>query len=103
MSELERLQKLHHRAATGETLLPEEQATLEKWYETLEREEDAEISRQNQNIDVVALREKLEKTTAQITVVSREVEALIERNEILRDENHDLRERFEARLVERAA
>ena len=102
MTETERMQQLHQLAATGHALTGADKAALATWYETLDREEAA-INRNNRVIGVAELREKVAARTAQITIVSEEVVALLKQNEALRGENVVLRRQLEARLRERQA
>ncbi len=102
MNETEKMQKLHLLAAQGHELSAEDEASLKSWYETLDREE-AVINRNNRQVDVAALKKKVEKTTVQITRTSDEITALLRQNEQIRVENKDLRRQLESRLVEQAA
>ena len=99
MTETQKMQQLHHIAATEQVLTDEEKAALETWYETLDREEEI-INSQNRHIAMEALREAVAERTAQIAVVGQEVAAMLKQNEALRRENAALRRRFEARLAE---
>src|SRR5215204_5012486 len=100
MSETEKMQRLHHRASLGEKLSESEREALENWYEELDREESI-INRNNRQIDLEAMRERLEKTTAEVVDSSRKVAVLLRQNEKIRRENLELRRQIEARLTER--
>lgn len=102
MTETEKMQELHLRAARGEKLLPEDEAKLKSWYEKLDREESI-INRNNRQGDVDGLKRKLEKTTRQIGSLSKEITVLLDQNEQIRRENQELREQLENRLTEQAA
>ena len=101
MTETERMQQLHHAAATGCALTVKEKAALESWYETLDRDE-AIINRRIRPVKIEALREKVEKTTAQIVVVGEDIAASLKQNDLLRRENAALRRQLEARFTEQA-
>lgn len=102
MSKTEKMQKLHLLAAQGHELSAEDEPSLKSWYETLDREESV-INRNSRQVDVAALKKKVEKTTKQITRTSDEITALLRQNEQIRLENKDLRRQLESRLVEQAA
>lgn len=99
MTETEKMQQLHHRATTGETLSAEESGALQNWYDELDREE-AYINRDNREIDLDAMRENLEKTYEQIAAVSAENVRLFKHSEKLRRENDALRRQIAARFAE---
>lgn len=102
MTETEKMQKLHLAKAEGQKLSGADEAKLQNWYETLDREESV-INRNSRKVDVSALKKKIEKTTKQIVAVSSEVANTLKQNEQIRLENQQLRRQLESRLVEQAA
>jgi hypothetical protein len=102
MTEMERMQYLHHRAVQGDVLTTEDETALRYWYAMLDRQE-ADINKQNYVIDVEAVREKVEKTNAQVIVVSTEVVTILKQNDVLRSENAALRYQLEHRFAQQTA
>lgn len=102
MTETEKMQRLHLQKAQGQKLSDEDNRRLQKWYETLDREESV-INQNNREIEIDSLKEKVEKTTKQIIEVSKEVINLLEQNQQIRLENQQLRQKLESRLVEQIA
>lgn len=102
MTETKKMQELHLLKATGKELSDEDDLKLKDWYKTLDLQESV-INRNNREIDIDSLKEKIEKTTAQIVSVSNEVTDLFAENEQIRLENQRLRRKLESRLVEQTA
>lgn len=102
MTKIERMQRLHHLAATGHALNAADAAALGDWYAALDADE-AIINQQNHFIETKELREKVAATAAQITAVSQEVAQILAQNEVLRRENAVLRQELEVSLTKQAA
>jgi hypothetical protein len=100
MNELEKIQKLHQSSVNGEALTAEENATLQEWYVTLDREEDLTI---NEVSTSQSWQDHLAGVTKQVAKISREIETIVSQNAVIRDENQVLRKTFESRLLEKAA
>jgi hypothetical protein len=103
MSELEKMQNLHQHSVKGEILTTEEQAALQNWYQTLDREEDLILNNSRPIPAAADLRQKLTETTGQVAKIGREIESLVAQNAELRNENQALKALLEARLAEKAA
>ena len=103
MSETNKMQKLHQLAVKGEVLTAEENAVLQNWYETLDREEDSILNDSQPVRNDEDLRRQLTNATKQATAISREIETLILQNENLRNENKALKNTLESRLLEKVA
>lgn len=97
------LQKLHLLSVKGGILTGEEQIVLQKWYETLNREENLAINKTQQNQNSGELRKQLTAATKQVTKISREIESLVNQNANLRNENQRLKKAVEVHLSEKAA
>src|SRR5690242_5845030 len=82
---------LHHRASLGETLSPEERASLEAWYAKQDGEEMAALAAAPLPQDVAALRERVVATLTQLVAVTKRILALAAENERLHDEIAALR------------
>ena len=103
MNETEKMQTLHQRSVRGESLTANEQAALQGWYETLDREEDSILNDSQPIQNSADLRECLADATKQVAVISREIESLVEQNSNLRNENQSLKKTLESRLLEKVA
>jgi hypothetical protein len=102
MTETEKMQQLHLKAAQGHKLSAKDAAKLKNWYETLDREESI-INQNNRQIDVTAIKNKIEKTSQKIVVVTNEISTLLKQNEQIRLENQQLRQVLESSLLEQVA
>lgn len=103
MNETEKMQNLHQLAVKNEILSVQEQSALQNWYDVSDREEELILNDSQPVQNIKDLRQQLIATTKQTVKISREVESLILRNEILRNENQSLRKTLEERLLEKFA
>lgn len=103
MNETEKMQRLHQRAIRGEALTDEENGALQDWYEALDREEDSILNQSQPAQSFEKLHEYLAQTTKKVAEISREIEALVEQNANLRNENQSLIKILESRLLEKVA
>ncbi len=104
MTNTEKMQQLHHRASLGETLSSEERKALQNWYDELDREEEAMLnSNQNQVENSIDWRETYNATITKIARTAASIEEIAKQNEALRRENQRLREIVAKRLPELAA
>jgi predicted nucleic acid-binding Zn-ribbon protein len=103
MTELEKLQNLHHRAVAGESLSNDEMADLQNWYDLSDRQEDALLNGFTQVQSLEELRQNLAMVNRQAANISSEIRSLTTENSLLQEQNHTLRTALERRLLEKVA
>lgn len=104
MTDTKKMQQLHHRASLGEKLSAEERDALQNWYDELDREEEAMLNRNKNEVDnSIDWREKYNATITEIARTAAVIEQTAKQNEVLRLENQKLRELAAKRLPELAA
>lgn len=95
-------QILHNKVAQGGALTSDEQEQLQEWYVFLDREEMELLKLTAQKPEVSTLQIQVEKTLAQLSVVSRRIQELASENDTLRRENALLRQKL-AHLIAQPA
>ncbi len=90
---------LHDKATRGLPLSVEEQSLLAAWYASQDEEEGRQLAGAGVPSRLVALREQVNSTLAQIIAVSQRIQNLNQENEALRKEIASL----EQRLPEKAS
>lgn len=103
MNELDKMQRLHQKAVSGEILTAEDQIALQNWYDKLDAEEDLILNNSQPISNLDELRENLAKANKQVAKISRENNTLSKQNETLRKENQALKNALESRLMEKVA
>lgn len=103
MTELEKMQNLHHRSVAGETLSNVDKANLQNWYDRSDREEDALLNGFTQVQSLEELRENLAMVNQQAANISHEIRSLTAENAALQEQNHALRNALEISLLEKVA
>jgi hypothetical protein len=79
-------QKLHDRATRGESLTPEEQELLRRWYAHHDQEETAQLNAAPVPSRLADLQSRLQQVTSQVVVQAQRIEALTAENAQLRQE-----------------
>ena len=95
-------QTLHDKTVQGVELTPDEQALLQDWYEYLDREEMKLLKLSSEKPGVSTLQIQVDKTVAQLSVVSRRIQEIAAENDTLRRENALLRQKL-AHLIAQPA
>jgi hypothetical protein len=95
-------QTLHDKAVQGIELTPDEQAQLQEWYEFLDREEMEVLKIRSEEPEVSTLQIQVDKTVAQLAVVSRRIQEIASENETLRRDNALLRQKLAHLLTQPA-
>lgn len=97
MGEMKRGQELHTRSCNSENLSEAEQAELEVWYAQMDAEEAAMLNRNAPNLDAIeALRAEYRLRLRELQEAIGDVCQIEERNEILRQQNEELKRQLAA-------
>ena len=78
--------RLHDRATRGETVAPEEQEQLRRWYTDHDEEEMAQLNAAPVPSRLADLQTRVQQATAQVVVQAQRIEALTVENAQLRQE-----------------
>lgn len=84
--------ELHVRFASGETLTPEEQAALERWYEEQDQGEASEYTYVQHTIDNATLQNQVDILLEKVATTTETIRRLNTENEVLRREVAELRQ-----------
>ncbi len=79
-------QNLHDRATRGETLNPEEQERLRRWYADHDKEEMAQLNAAPIPSRLADVEARVQQATAQVVVQAQRIEALTTENAQLHQE-----------------
>ena len=86
--------QLHDRVTQGISLTSEEQSRLQDWYTIQDRTEISELGLAKEDTRTTVLQEQVEKTLAQLVNVTKRIQELTAENEVLRDDNIQLRQKL---------
>ena len=92
--------QLHDKMSRGETLSAEEREKLDAWYTWMDQEETSTLGLSPLRDSTQSLKAKIESAVAQMVNISNRIQQLVKDNELLRQENQQLKTRL-AQLLER--
>ena len=96
-------QALHDRATRGLPLSTEEQAQLDEWYKTLDREEHISMPQTGDVDSLESLQSQVRSGVQQLLAAAERVQELTEQNDALRREIAALQQRLAHRPIARSA
>jgi capsule polysaccharide export protein KpsE/RkpR len=95
-------QRLHDRATRGETLTPEEEERLRRWYADHDQEEMAQLNAAPVPSELTDIQARLQHAAAHVVAQAQRIEAMTAENAQLRQEIASLQSVLSAKLAGQA-